>query len=72
MKVRIIIRVSPVTPDVTLNAVSKVLRQLPCRVGGHKEELDLGAGKLALKCSRCGWRSAGWELDERPPLKIAG
>ncbi len=72
MKLRIIIRVSPVTSDVTLNTVCKVFKQLPCRMGGHREELDLSAGKLALKCSRCGWRSTGWALDTRPPLKMAG
>lgn len=71
MKVRIVIRVSPVFPEVTLNGVCRQFRHLPCLLGRHDEMMDISAGKLALKCSKCGWKSSGWALDEKPPLKAA-
>lgn len=69
MKVRIVIRVSPVAPAVTLNTVCKHFRQLPCMLGRHDEMMDISAGKLALKCAKCGWKSSGWSLDDKPPLR---
>ena len=71
MKVRIVIRMSPVVPEVTLGGVCRQFRHLPCLLGHHDEMMDFGAGKLALKCARCGWKSSGWSLDEKPPLRAA-
>jgi hypothetical protein len=63
MKIRIIIRSSAVRSSYVRQRVWNVFRQIPCRVTGHKAEIELSTGKLALKCARCGWESPGWTLD---------
>jgi hypothetical protein len=63
MKIRIIIRSSAVSPAYVRQRVWNVLKQVACRVIGHKAEIELTTGKLALKCVRCGWESPGWTLD---------
>jgi hypothetical protein len=37
-----------------------VCKQCSCSMFGHRHDLELGSGKLALKCERCGWTSPGW------------
>jgi hypothetical protein len=63
MKIRIIIRSSAVGPVYARQRVWNVLKQVSCRVIGHKAEIELTTGRLALKCTRCGWESPGWTLD---------
>ena len=69
MKVRIVLRVSTVKPEISLDERCRNFRHMLCRMSGHREEFDLSTGRLALKCSRCGWKSQGWKLDQRPPLR---
>jgi hypothetical protein len=63
MKIRIVIRSSAVGPAYARLRVWKLFKQIPCCVTGHKAEIELSTGKLALKCARCGWESPGWTLD---------
>ncbi len=63
MKIRVIIRCSAVSPVYARQRMWNVFKQLPCRVVGHQEEIEVTSGKLALKCGRCGWVSPGWTLD---------
>jgi len=63
MKIRIIIRSSAVSRSYARQQLWNVFRQMCCRVTGHKAEIELSTGKLALKCARCGWESPGWTLD---------
>jgi hypothetical protein len=63
MKIRVIIRWSAVRPEYARQQICNIFKQLPCRVTGHKAEMEITTGKLALKCARCGWESPGWTLD---------
>jgi hypothetical protein len=63
MKIRIIIRSSTVSRAYARHWVWNIFKQLPCRLTGHKAEIELSTGRLALKCGRCGWESPGWTLD---------
>ena len=65
MQIHIVIRRSPVRSTNILHGVWRICRQLACRVLGHRNEIAVGSGTLALKCDRCGWRSSGWMLDSR-------
>jgi hypothetical protein len=65
MQIRIVIRLSPVTPGEHIHKISSVIKQLPCRVGHHHEKIEVSKGRLALRCLRCGWESPGWNLDSR-------
>jgi hypothetical protein len=67
MKLRIIIRYSPVKSNDVLARVWTLFLHAHCRVRGHRDEIELGSGKLALKCARCGRRSPGWTIDQRQP-----
>jgi len=65
MKIRVIIRWSTVTPEVVRQSMWNVFKQLSCRIAGHRAEIEVTTGRLALKCGRCGWESAGWSIDPR-------
>jgi hypothetical protein len=65
MQIRVIIRLSPVKPTDSVQKIGSVLKQIPCRVGHHREKIEVSKGRLALRCDRCGWESPGWNLD--PP-----
>ena len=65
MQTRVVIRWSPVGVNDVLQRACNVFNQISCGVAGHREELERGGGKLALRCARCGWTSPGWTLDER-------
>ena len=47
-----------------------------CRLTGHKGSMLAydEPGKLALHCTDCGWRSAGWEIGKAPrkPARVMG
>jgi hypothetical protein len=62
MQIRIVIHTSPVKPNDRLVRVTKLCRQLPCLVGHHREQIEIGDREMALRCARCGWRSPGWKL----------
>ena len=66
MLIRIVIQRSPVRSNNVLPGVWKVCRQLGCQLLGHRSEIEIGSGTLALKCDRCGWKSPGWDLDSHP------
>jgi hypothetical protein len=63
MKIRTVIRSSTVSSAYAPQRMWNVLKQIGCSVTGHKAEIELSTGKLALKCARCGWESPGWTLD---------
>jgi hypothetical protein len=63
MKIRIIVRSSTVSWGYAPQRMWNVFKQISCRVAGHKAEIELSTGRLALKCVRCGWESPGWTLD---------
>ncbi len=57
------------------------LNQWVCGVHGHDTQLQIGADRLLLRCSRCGYASPGWVVppaagrgptdasSERPPAR---
>lgn len=63
MKIRVIIRWSPVRLEDVRQSIWIVFNQLTCRVTGHRTHVEVATGKLALKCARCGWTSPGWVID---------
>ncbi|HUP40402.1 MAG TPA: hypothetical protein VM115_09810 [Vicinamibacterales bacterium] len=63
MKIRVVIRWSPVTSEDVRQSTGIVFNQLICRVTGHQTGVEVTTGKLALKCARCGWTSPGWVID---------
>ena len=65
MKIRVIIRCSTVTPEFVRHSMWNVFKQMSCRVAGHRSEIEVTSGRLALKCARCGWESPGWRIDPR-------
>jgi len=65
MQIRIIIRSSTVGPEDIRQAVWNFSKHVRCLLTGHESEIELGSGKLSLKCRRCGWHSPGWTLDRR-------
>ena len=65
MKIRVIIRCSTVTPEFVRHSMWNVFKQMSCRVAGHRAEIEVTSGRLALKCARCGWESPGWRIDPR-------
>ena len=67
MQIRIVIQWPGVRSNDVLRAAWNVWRQLPCRVWGHRDEVELGHKRLALKCARWGRRSAGWDLHAHAP-----
>ena len=72
MQIHIVIRRSPVRSNDVLRRLWRVSRQMACRVLGHRNEVAVGSGTVALKCDRCGWRSPGWMLDKRPAASSHG
>lgn len=46
--------------------LSRRLNQWVCGVHGHDTQLQIGADRLLLRCSRCGYASPGWVV--RPPV----
>jgi hypothetical protein len=62
MKIRVIIRWSTVTPEAVRQSIWNVFEQMSCRVAGHRAEIEVTTGRLALKCARCGWESPGWNV----------
>jgi hypothetical protein len=72
MKIRVIIHCAPVKSNDVLGKVWKLSRQAQCRIRGHRDQIELGSGKLALRCVRCGRKSPGWTIDERSSLNPAG
>jgi len=72
MQIHIVIHRSPVRSNDVLRRLWRVSRQMACRVLGHRNEVAVGSGTLALKCDRCGWRSPGWMLDKRPAASSHG
>jgi len=67
MQIRIIIRCAPVKSNGILRRVWNICRQLPCYVRGHRNEIEVAAGRLAVRCVHCGWKSPGWMLADRRP-----
>ena len=63
MKIRVVIRCSPVKAAYVRHRMWSIFKQVPCRIMGHTSEMKVTSGKLALKCARCGWQSPGWTLD---------
>jgi hypothetical protein len=63
MKIRVIIRWSTVRPEDVRRTICSVSKQMLCRVAGHRADIEVKTGKLALKCARCGWESTGWTID---------
>jgi hypothetical protein len=63
MKFRVIIRWSTVRPEDVRQSICSVFTQALCRVAGHRADIEVKTGKLALKCARCGWESPGWTID---------
>ena len=63
MKIRVVLRWSVVTPKDVRQSMWNVFKQLPCRFRGHQSAVEVRTGKLALKCTRCGWESRGWNID---------
>jgi len=63
MKIRVVIRCSTVTPEILRQSMWNVFKHMPCRVAGHRAEVEVTTGRLALKCARCGWESPGWTID---------
>jgi hypothetical protein len=48
-----------------MRAVWEFLRwieQLSCRLKGHDELMHFSPRRLSLHCTRCGYRSPGWEI----------
>jgi hypothetical protein len=70
MKIRIVVRCAPVKSNDVLGRLWKLSRQAQCRLLGHRDAIELGSGKLALKCGRCGRKSPGWTIDERRPSSL--
>ena len=64
MKIRVILRWSTVRPEQVRQSIGHVFKQVPCRLTGHESRIEVTTGKLALKCSRCGWESPGWNIDQ--------
>lgn len=42
------------------NPLSRRLSQWICGVHGHDAQLQIGADRLLLRCSHCGYASPGW------------
>jgi len=63
MKIRVIIRVRVVALGDAGRTICNTFKQIPCRIIGHRSEIKVTAGRLALKCARCGWESPGWTLN---------
>jgi hypothetical protein len=43
--------------------VRSPFERVHCMFFGHDSVLDVEKRSLALRCRRCTWRSAGWQLD---------
>ena len=48
---------SPTTP------FSRRLNQWICGVHGHETQLQIGADRLLLQCTKCGYVSPGWVVE---------
>jgi hypothetical protein len=66
MQIRIVIRWRPIR--LTGRTVGNTLAHLQCCITGHEQEMVVRDAGLALRCTRCGWVSPGWQLDGKPPL----
>jgi hypothetical protein len=62
---RVIIRWSPPTWRHRLSRTPTWHDRLRCALLGHDDEIAVGERVMALRCRRCDWRSAGWDLDLR-------
>ena len=50
-------------------SLSRRLSQWICGVHGHDVQLQIGADRLQLRCSHCGYASPGWVVG--PPSQDA-
>jgi hypothetical protein len=64
MQIQVIIRWSSPRLSTSFGEVCNVFRRLECLITGHREEVALGQRALSLRCTRCGWKSPGWTLDD--------
>ena len=77
MKVRIVIRCSPVAgvpfrrTGSLLADFSNLMSRLHCWVAGHNGELMFETRRLSMRCTRCGWQSPGWTLEGRSRPVVA-
>jgi len=68
MQIRVVVRWKRVKVNDSLRTVCNTVGHLPCAFGYHEEELEIGNGKLALRCTRCGWRSPGLSVGGQRPV----
>jgi hypothetical protein len=62
MRIKIVIRCSPIDPFSSLPRIATLARQALCFIGHHRSEIHIREGEMALRCARCGWRSPGWKI----------
>ena len=65
MQIRVVVRWKPVRMNDSFHKMCNAFVHLPCLLGRHEEELEVGNGKLAVKCARCGWKSPGFTVGAR-------
>ena len=63
MRIRVVVRV-PRRKHRALK-LSNLIGNLPCLLGHHQSKIEIRDKQMALRCERCGWRSAGWEVGTR-------
>jgi hypothetical protein len=63
MQIRVVVRWRRVKLNDSVHKVCNIIGHLPCVFGYHDEELDIGNGKLGMRCARCGWKSPGLTVD---------
>jgi hypothetical protein len=49
--------------------LSKKLSQWICGLHGHDMQLQIGSGRMRLRCGSCGLDSPGWALGRKPRLE---
>ena len=59
MQIRVVVRWKRVKLNDSVNRVCNTVGHLPCVFGYHEEEMEIGDGKLGMRCTRCGWKSPG-------------
>ena len=50
----------PSHPTSSMTPFSRRLNQWICGVHGHETQLQIGADRLLLQCTKCGYVSPGW------------